>query len=328
MKKFLILLLACLLFLSGCGAEKPARTDIFAMDTLMNIKIWGDEALLSEVTERIYTLENALSVTEKGSEVALLNESGRAELSEDALEILTQALFYSEKTGGAFDITVCPLVKAWGFSTEEQHLPSEETITSLLAFVGSEHIRMDGQTVILDEGTELDFGGVAKGFAAQLCAEYLREQGVEAALLSLGGNVQTLGTKPDGSQWVIGISDPREPSSAIAELRFTGSMALVTSGSYQRYFEENGARYHHILDPETGKPADNGLASVTVLAENSTMADAYSTALFVMGLEEATEFWRQEQNFEAVFILEDGNIYATTGAAELLSGCEFTEIKK
>ena len=139
--------------------------------------------------------------------------------------------------------------------------------------------------------------------------------------------MQTLGSKPDGREWIIGIADPKEPSSAIAQLHFTGSLALVTSGSYQRYFEEDGIRYHHILDPATGRPVENGLASVTVLADSGTMADAYSTALFVMGMEQAVQFWRQEQNFEAIFILEDGSIFATRGAAAMLQGCEFTEIK-
>ncbi len=328
MKRFLILLLVCLLLLSGCGAKQPCQRDLFAMDTYMNIKIWGEEDLLSDVTERIFALEKSLSVTLDDSEIWRLNAEGSGTVSEDTMSLLQQAISYCEKTEGSFDITVYPFVKAWGFSTEEKHVPSENTLTSLLPCVGSEHIHVDGQTVTLDEGTELDFGAIAKGYAAQSCAEYLRKQGVEAALMSLGGNVQTVGTKPDGSPWVIGISDPSEPSVAIVELRFTGSMALVTSGSYQRYFEEDDTRYHHILDPKTGRPAQSGLASVTVLAQNGTMADAYSTALFVMGLERSAEFWRQEQNFEAVFILDDGSIYATTGAASMLSGCEFTEIKK
>lgn len=328
MKKFFCVLLLCLLFLTACGSDKPHERDIFAMDTFINLKVWGDEEALSEVAAQISSYESALSVTREDSEVFKLNQSGSIELSAETAHLLRQAVYYSEKTEGAFDPTVYPLVKAWGFSAEEQSVPKSETLPPLLDYIGTDKIQINGDTTILNAGTQLDFGGIAKGYAAERCRELFEEQGVDAAILSLGGNVQTIGSKPNGSEWIIGIANPQEPSSAIAQLHFLGSLALVTSGSYQRYFEEDGIRYHHILDPATGYPVENGLASVTVLAESGTMADAYSTALFVMGLEKATQFWREEQSFEAIFILEDGSIFATEGAAELLSGCEYAEIKR
>ena len=227
-----------------------------------------------------------------------------------------------------FDPTVYPLVCLWGFPSGEYHIPTEAELTGALAHTGPQHLQLDGAAAALDAGCSVDLGGIAKGYAAELCARQLEDAGAQAAMLSLGGNVQTVGSKPDGSPWQVGIADPDDPSSAIAVVRFTGSKALVTSGDYQRYFEQDGVRYHHILDPQTGRPVQNGLRSVTILADSGTLADGLSTALFVMGLERATEFWRASSDFEAVFITEDGTICATEGAAALLTDCTFTELKR
>ena len=244
------------------------------------------------------------------------------------MQLLTAALSASERTGGAFDPTVYPLVKLWGFTDELRKVPSPDERAEALNHVGIQNVSLSGTTVTLAEGSMLDFGGIAKGYAAERCAELLAQAGVEAALLSLGGNVQTLGSKPDGTLWTVGIANPEAPSEAIAKLTFSGSKALVTSGGYQRYFEENGVRYHHILDPKTGCPAESGLTSVTVLADSGTLADALSTALFVMGLDRATDFWRASDDFDAVFLTDSGEIYATEGAASLLGGCEFKVIRR
>lgn len=230
--------------------------------------------------------------------------------------------------GGAFDPTVYPLVCLWGFPSGEYHIPTEAELTGALAHTGAQHLQLDGAAAALDAGCSVDLGGIAKGYAAEQCAHQLEDAGAQAAMLSLGGNVQTVGSKPDGTAWQVGIADPKDPSSAIAVVRFTGSKALVTSGDYQRYFEQDGVRYHHILDPQTGRPVQNGLRSVTILADSGTLADGLSTALFVMGLERATEFWRASSDFEAVFITDDGVIYATEGAAPLLTDCTFTELKR
>lgn len=326
MKKLTALFLFLSLLLSSCAADAPKKAEIFAMDTFMQLQVWGDEALLSKATARIYELEAALSVTREDSELYIINTVGNTTLSEDVTSLLSQALALSERTGGAFDPTVYPYVRAWGFTEETQHVPAQETLDALSACVGTEHVHIAGNSVTLDEGTMLDFGGIAKGYAAQSCAALLSE--AEAALLVLGGNIQTVGTKPDGGAWSIGIADPENSSQAIAKLRIRGSMAVVTSGGYERFFEENGKQYHHILDPETGNPAESGLASVTVLAQDGVLADAFSTALFVMGYEKAAEFWRNSDDFDAVFILQDGSIVATSGAALLLYDCEFTVIER
>ena len=316
-----VLLLACLL-LTACTADRTAEREFFAMDTLMRVKIWGSDAA-DAVQQEVYRLEKLLSVTENSSDVALLNCGGYKRISDETDELLHSALTISERTGGAFDPTVYPLVRLWGFTEATQRVPSQDELQAALSHIGIENVDAQDGFAELKNGAQLDFGGIAKGYAAERCSSILQASGVEAALLTLGGNVQAVGTKPDGTPWAIGIADPAQPEQSLATLRFTGSLALVTSGGYQRYFEKDGVRYHHILDPKTGMPAQSGLASVTVLAQSGTLADALSTALFVMGLDEATEFWRASDDFEAVFITDDGEIYATAGAAELLGDCEF-----
>ena len=328
MKKVLSVLLLLCLLLTACSNDGPAETELFAMDTYMRIRVWGDDDPLNDAVDEIRRLEKLFSVTNETSEIYALNQNGTASLSEESAEILAQAVALSVRTGGAFDPTVYPLVSAWGFTSNTPHIPTREELNALLPLVGTEHLSPDGSSAVLTGGAQVDLGGIAKGYTAQKCLEVLSQRGVQTAMLSLGGNVQTLGSKPDGSAWVIGIANPEEPSEAIATLTFTGSMAVVTSGGYQRYFDSEGTLYHHILDPETGMPAETGLASVTVLTQDGTTADALSTALFVMGMEKAVDFWSESDDFEAVFITQDGKILATEGAAKLLGGCEFEEITR
>ena len=328
MKKVLSVLLLLCLLLTACSNDGPAETELFAMDTYMRIRVWGDDDPLNDAVDEIRRLEKLFSVTNETSEVYALNQNGTASLSGETAEILSQAVALSVRTGGAFDPTVYPLVSAWGFTSDTPQIPTREVLNALLPLVGTEHLSLTGSSAVLTGGAQVDLGGIAKGYTAQKCLEVLSQRGLQTAMLSLGGNVQTLGSKPDGTAWVIGIADPEEPSEAIATLTFTGSMAVVTSGGYQRYFDSDGTRYHHILDPETGMPAETGLASVTVLTQDGTTADALSTALFVMGMEKAVDFWSESDDFEAVFITQDGKILATEGAAKLLGGCEFEEITR
>ncbi len=304
--------LAAVFLLSGC-ADRAAETTFFAMDTVMSVRVWGKDAqdACDAVQQQVQSLERELSVTEEDSALARLNASGSGALPDGALELLSQTLDLSARTGGALDPTLYPAVRLWGFTTGDYRVPTDAEIADALARVGTEHVSIDGNTVTLSGGAMLDFGAVAKGYAARECAASLPD-GVTAALFSFGGNVQTVGDKPDGSAWHIGVQDPFSDGTAAA-LTLTGSNAVVTSGGYQRYFEEGGVRYCHILDPGTGAPADSGLASVTIVAGDGLLADGLSTALYVMGLDGAAEFWRGSDDFEAVFITDDGEIFYTSG---------------
>ena len=328
MKKILAVSLLLALLLCGCAQTAPKEREIFAMDTIMTIRVWGDEEDVSAAVSEINRLDALFSVTNENSEICALNRDGEAELSIDTYDLLIKALALSRRTDGAFDPTVYPLVELWGFTKDTQEIPSQNEIDDAVALVGYEQLGNDLDVTYCSVDGKIDLGGIAKGYTAQKVVDLLADRGIETAFLSLGGNVQTLGSKPDGEPWAVGIADPENPSNAIACLRFSGSLALVTSGGYQRYFEENGVRYHHILDPKTGLPADTGLTSVTVLAQDGALADGLSTALFVMGMDKATELWRESNDFEAVFITQDGAIFVTEGAASLLTDCEYTVIER
>ena len=309
-------LLSAAFLLTGCSgapAQEPETATFFAMDTAMDFTVYGDAALLDEAETLIGSLEEQVSVTDEHSDIYAIDHTGSGSLSGNAAELMEQALELCRRTGGALDISVYPIVRAWGFTTGSYQVPDEETIQSLLPLVDYTQIQYDAATgvVTLPEGMEIDLGSVAKGYAGQLAAQMLREHGVQSALLNLGGNVQTVGTKPDGSPWQIGIKDPQgEDAMMVLSVE---DQAVVTSGGYERYFEQDGQTYWHIMDPSTGHPADSGLLSVTIVGKQGIICDGLSTSLFVMGLEKAADLWAQSGDFEAVFVTASGEVYITEG---------------
>lgn len=309
-------LLSAAFLLTGCSgapAQEPETATFFAMDTAMDFTVYGDAALLDEAETLIGSLEEQVSVTDEHSNIYAIDHTGSGSLSGNAAELMAQALELCRRTGGALDISVYPIVRAWGFTTGSYQVPDEETIQSLLPLVDYTQIQYDAATgvVTLPEGMEIDLGSVAKGYAGQLAAQMLRNSGVESALLNLGGNVQTVGAKPDGSPWQIGIKDPKGEGAMM--VLSIADQAVVTSGGYERYFEQDGQTYWHIMDPFTGHPADSGLISVTIVGDEGVVCDGLSTALFVMGLEKAADLWAQSGDFEAVFVTASGEVYITEG---------------
>lgn len=309
-------LLSAAFLLTGCSgapAQEPETATFFAMDTAMDFTVYGDAALLDEAETLIGSLEEQVSVTDEHSDIYAIDHTGSGSLSGNAAELMEQALELCRRTGGALDISVYPIVRAWGFTTGSYQVPDEETIQSLLPLVDYTQIQYDAAigVVTLPEGMEIDLGSVAKGYAGQLAAQMLREHGVQSALLNLGGNVQTVGAKPDGSPWQIGIKDPQgEDAMMVLSVE---DQAVVTSGGYERYFEQDGQTYWHIMDPSTGHPADSGLLSVTIVGKQGIICDGLSTSLFVMGLEKAADLWAQSCDFEAVFVTASGEVYITEG---------------
>ena len=323
-----LLLTIFALSLTACGetaAESETRT-VYAMDTVMNLTVYGENAAaaLESAEKELHTLDEAvLSRTAEGSELYALNTSNGETVEYGADDILPAlietALTISDATAGAFDPTLAPVLDAWGFTKDERRVPSADELKELLSHSGCGKVALektaDGWTVTLLDGAQLDLGGIAKGYAAGRVRTILREAGVTSAIISLGGNVAAVGKKPDGSAWTVGLQDPDRPEAYFGTVSIEDA-CVVTSGAYQRYFEENGVCYHHILDPHTGCPAESGVKSVSVVAQDDTLADALSTALFVMGLDAGAEFQKSSGlSFEAVFVTDDNTVWITPGLA-------------
>lgn len=313
-KRVFVFLLAPLLLLPyGCAPAQPLERTFFAMDTVMTLRLYegGDENTLDQAEARVRELEGLWSVTDGTSEISTLNHDGSAELSPETAELLGAALDMCRRTDGALDISTYPVLRAWGFTTGEYSVPGGEAIAALLPLVDYGRVALEAGAAALPPGMEIDLGSVAKGHTGDVLAAYLKENGVTSALLDLGGSIQAVGAKPGGSPWRVAIRDPAGEGN-VGVVSVT-DMAVVTSGGYERYFEQDGVRYWHILDPRTGKPARSGLASVTVVGESGLLCDGLSTALFVMGLDGALDHWRQHRDFEAVFVAEDGSVTITAG---------------
>lgn len=342
MKRLPISLCLLALLLTGCAAPADPDTaqesiQVIAMDTAMLITTYGEQSVPAAYAAEdcIRDLEAKLSRTDPDSEVSRLNNAGgeAVEVGEDLGLLIQIANTYHKWTDGALDISIAPVVSAWGFTTGQFQVPSQAELDDLLKRKGVPQFCTPGITskVALSPGQSIDLGAIAKGYAADKIVDVLQEYEIPRANISLGGNVLAWGNRPDGTPWRVGIQDPAKPDGQNAfagVLNLTDSLA-VTSGGYQRYFEENGKRYHHIIDPATGYPADSGLTSVTVVADcgvsetdayPGTMCDAFSTALFIMGEEKALDFWRfwksSGEPFELVLITEDNRVVVTEGLAD------------
>ena len=327
-----LLLMIFALFLTACG-EKSAKSKtrtVYAMDTVMNLTVYGENAAaaLESAEKELHTLdENTLSRTADGSELYALNASDGETVTYGADDILPAlietALTISDATDGAFDPTLAPVLDAWGFTKDLRRVPSADELAALLARTGRDKVALektaDGYSVALSDGAQLDLGGIAKGYAADLLRAQLEKEGVTSATLDLGGDVFVMGKKSDGSDWRIAVKDPGDTESYLGIVSASDAF-IVTSGVYERYFEENGVRYHHILDPKTGCPAESGLVSVTVLCKNGAWADALSTACFVLGPDGALalrdDLADQGTNFELILVTDDGRVLYTDGLAD------------
>ncbi len=325
MKKSITILCILIITISFVSCSKksdgPFDREDFLMGTIITQRIYGDngEEVGNKVVERIKEIENKMTINEIGGEINILNElSGvdKVKLSDDTFEVIKRGLKYSQLASGAFDITIGPLVKAWGVFTDHPRVPDEEEIKNLLRLVNYKDIYIDdnSKTVMLAKQNQIvDLGGIAKGYAGDEAIRIYKENNIKSAFVNLGGNVVALGSKPDGSDWNVGIQNPRDVNGKHIAVVKVNNKAIVTSGDYERFFEKNGIRYHHIIDPKTGYPADSGLISATIISDASIDADALSTAVFVLGLEKGLSLIEGLDGIETILITKDKKIYTSSG---------------
>ena len=316
------LLLTLCAVLSSCGAAQPSALSFQAMDTLMSLKVYGGGSDICEkLQSRIESLDASLDATDENSEIFRLNTEKTASVSEDAAFLLDESLALCRDFDGAFDISVYPAVQAWGFTTGDYRVPDDDELVSLTESIDYRKITCDTTVFTLSEDAQIDLGAVAKGYAADVCGDILRENSAQAAVLNLGGTICLYGQKPDGSLFSVGVADPDNPAAYFGTLS-CGECTVATSGGYERYFELDGKRYIHILDPKTAAPVDNGILSVTVVSDSGAFADAASTALFVMGLDKAKEYYQNQKDFDCIILTDDDTLYITEGIDDDFTLCD------
>ena len=331
MKKSFLLCICCLL-LASC-APKTVDSTRFMLNTICTITIYSEEnkdkspeEIIDETYDLCQKYEDMFSRTIEDSDVYRINHSGGepVEVSDRTIEILETAIYFSQLSDGAFDITTAPLSIRWDFEGESPSVPPDEEIQELLAKVDYTKIKIEGNTVTLEPPAEaIDLGAIAKGYITDKLAAYMKDNGVTSAIISLGGNIYAIGSNAnDDRPFNLGVQDPKAEDGSILGYLQLSDKSLVTSGDYQRYFTENGKRYHHILDPKTGYPAESGLSSVTIVSDSSVVGDALSTACFVFGKDKGLELINSFDGVEAIFIDQDENIYLSDGFG---SDLEFIE---
>lgn len=333
MKQRLTALILLCALLTGCAAagkgEQPLTATVLAMDTVMTLTLYpgegdGGQAAMDGLRQTLEQLDAALTAGEGGEAAALNAAGGEWTAVPRSGALLAQTLELARLTGGALDPTAYTAVKAWGFADGNYTVPNREELDALKAAIDYTRVELseDGAQARLAPGQQLDFGATAKGWAGDLLRQQLEQGRIVSALLDLGqSSIAAVGTKPDGSPWRIAVQDPAGDSGDYVGILELSGRSMGTSGSYQRYFEQDGVRYCHIIDPATASPAQSGLAGVTVVADSCLLCDGLSTALFVMGLEDGVRFWRENSSlgFDVIFITDAGEIFVTSGLKDSFS---------
>lgn len=333
-----LLLIFSLTILGGCSKDnkstEPLSRSEVLMGTVVTVSLYdsNDEAILDKVFNKVKDLESILSINENGTLVDEINEEAGikpVKVDDDTYNIVKKGIEYSNLSNGLFDISVGPIVKLWNIGLPEARVPSQEEIDEKLPLIEYSDIEIDdtNKTIFLKrKGMMIDLGGIAKGYTADVISNILTEEGVKSAIINLGGNVFAHGRKVNGDDWKIGIQNPFTERGGIIGTITTSNKSVVTSGIYERYIEQDGVKYHHILSPFTGYPYDNEIAGITIVSDKSVDGDALSTSVFAMGVEKGMEFVNTLDGIDAIFITKDYKVYITDGLKSIftLTNSDFT----
>ena len=340
MKRMIAGILTFVLLLSGCTSSNMQQTgELFIMSTYVTQQVYGEHAdeAIHAVNELLEAYDATFSLYKEDSEINRINQNAGTAVSEETFSLIQKAKQYSESSGGLFDLTVAPLSTLWGINSENPRVPSDEEIAAALNLVDYRDVILEEseQTVYLKrEGMAIDLGGIAKGFFCEKIEEIYRQYDVSSALVSIGGNIYTYGQKPDGESYRLGIRNPNDLNgSSIMGILSSHDEVVSTSGAYERYFEQDGMLYHHILDLETGFPAQSDLLSVTVICKDGGLADFLSTTLYLEGRKAISSYLNSEQ-FQVIVIDQNNQVYISpslkerftiTDSAFLLSEAVYSE---
>lgn len=319
-----IITIFCIFNLIGCNKEKVAKKEEYILDTLISVKVYGNncDSVAQHCVNEIKNIDDKMSPTKEKSEVVNINRNAGkrfVKVSDDTFKVIKCAYNYSKLTNGFFDPTIAPIVNLWGIGTDHEKVPNEKEIREKLNLVNYKDININDKNnsiKLLRKNQGIDLGGIAKGYAADKVKEILVNAGVKKAFVNLGGNIYALGTNPEGNEWRIGIQNPFHSSEDMQDyigIVKVKNKSVVTSGDYERYFERNGKRYHHIFNTKTGYPSENEIKSVTIISDKSMDGDALSTSAFVLGLDKGEKLIESLKGVDAIFITKNKKVYVTSG---------------
>lgn len=305
--------------------SKPLSKTEYFMGTVVTVTLYDNksEKIIDKAFEEVNKIEQLVSINMEGTELDEVNNNAGikpVKVSDDTYNIIKKGLEYSSLTNGSFDITIGPLVKLWSIGLPEAKVPTIEEIKEKIQYINYNDVELNNseKTVFLKKpGMIIDLGGIAKGYTADVIAQTLKDEGVEKAIIDLGGNIYALGEKAENTLWRIGIQNPDQTRGEIVGSINVKDKSIVTSGIYERFIEQDGVKYHHILSPKSGYPYDNEIAGVTIISDKSIDGDALSTSVFSMGITKGLEFINSLPDTEAIFITKDHKIYLTEGSQEI-----------
>ncbi|MDO4481207.1 MAG: FAD:protein FMN transferase [Bacillota bacterium] len=294
---------------------------IFMLDTLVTVTLYSENSeLIQKCFDECRRYEMIFSRTNEHSELYALNHSDSMEVSDDLLSVLKTAIHFCEISDGSFDITMGEISDMYSFSSDTHRVPSDEELDTALPHVDYRNITIEGNTVTRnDPAAVIDLGAAAKGYIADRLAEFILENGETSAIIDLGGNIMCLGSKPDGSDYIIGIQYPFKDRTETITNVSVSQKSVVTSGIYERSFEQDGVMYHHILNPDTGRPFDNELLAVSIISDSSADGDALSTVCFTLGVEKGLSLIDSLEGIEAVFVTKDYKLHYSARFADFES---------